>query len=150
MNTLSYKTRSAKPGEIEKSWVLVDAQNQVLGRIASRIAFVLRGKHKTNYTPHIECGDHVVVINAGKVRLTGNKMKDKTYFRHSGYPGGETILSAATVLEKDNRRLIEAAVRGMLPKNRIGRRLFTHMHVYGGAEHKHQAQNPQLIELLAK
>ena len=150
MNTTSYKTRSAKPGELETNWVIIDAQNQVLGRIASRIAFILRGKHKAGYTPHIECGDHVVVINAGAVRLTGNKMKEKTYFRHSGYPGGETILNAETVMSKDPRRLIEAAVKGMLPHNRIGRRLFTHMHVYGGAEHKHQAQNPQPIELLRK
>ncbi|MFK7968813.1 MAG: 50S ribosomal protein L13 [Bacteroidia bacterium] len=147
MNTQSYKTLSANAATVEKQWAVIDAEGQVLGRLATRIASVLRGKHKTNYTPHVDCGDNVIVINAEKVRLTGNKLDQKAYIRHTGYPGGQRQIVAKDVLAKHPERLIENAVKGMLPKNRLGSALYTNMRVYVGAEHPHEAQNPTILEL---
>lgn len=146
MNTLSYKTISANSETVQKDWVVVDAQGQVLGRLASQIARLIRGKHKTNFTPHVDCGDNVIVINAEKVRLTGSKMTDKIYVRHTGYPGGQRFATPRLLLEKRPERVLEHAVRGMLPKNRLGRRLFTNLHVYVGNEHPHAAQQPKEIK----
>ena len=147
MNTLSYKTVSANKATVSKEWLLVDADGQTLGRLASQVAKLIRGKHKPNFTPHIDCGDNVVVINAERVNLTGKKWTLKKYIRHTGYPGGQRSLSAIEVLEKTPTRLVEKAVRGMLPKNRLGRALFTNLHVYAGTEHKNNAQNPTIINL---
>lgn len=145
MNTLSYKTISANQATVQKDWVVVDAQGEVLGRLASQIARLIRGKHKTNFTPHVDCGDNVIVINADKVRLTGAKMTDKVYVRHTGYPGGQRFTTPRQMLEKHPERIIEHAVKGMLPKNRLGRRLFTNLYVYTGNEHPHQAQQPKVV-----
>jgi large subunit ribosomal protein L13 len=147
VDTLSYKTISANKATVEKGWVVIDAENAVLGRISSQIASILRGKNKPSFTPHADCGDHVIVINADKVRLTGNKMTDKVYVRHTGYPGGQRFSTPREVLAKNPRGVIEAAVKGMLPKNRLGRRLFTNLHVYAGTEHPHAAQQPKEIKL---
>jgi large subunit ribosomal protein L13 len=147
VNTLSYKTVSANKETVNKEWVLIDADGQVLGRVATLIASMLRGKHKTNFTPHVDCGDYVIVINAEKVEFTGNKWDDKEYVRHTGYPGGQRFTSAETMLKKHPERIIENAVRGMLPKNRLGRALFRNMHVYTGDSHPHEAQNPKKIDL---
>ncbi len=147
MDTISYKTQSLGKAQIQKNWVVVDAEGQVLGRLTSRIANVLRGKNKTSYTPNMDCGDHVIVINAAKVRLTGKKMTDKTYIRHTGYPGGQRFASPRMVMEKDPRRVVEMAVRGMLPKNRLGREQFRNLYVYAGTEHPHAAQQPKEIKL---
>lgn len=145
MNTLSYKTISANKATAQKEWVVVDAQGEVLGRLASQIARLIRGKHKTNFTPHVDCGDNVIVINADKIRLTGDKMTDKVYVRHTGYPGGQRFSTPREVLAKHPERVIEHAVKGMLPKNRLGRRLFTNLHVYAGGQHPHEAQQPTVV-----
>lgn len=147
MNTLSYKTVSANKATVEKEWVLVDAEGQTLGRLASVVALMLRGKHKTSFTPHVDCGDNVVVINAEKVSLTGNKMTDKEYIRHTGYPGGQRIVKADELMKKHPIRLIEYAVKGMLPKNRLGAAIYRNLYVYEGTAHKHEAQQPKLIDL---
>ncbi len=147
MNTLSYKTVSANKNTVNKEWVLVDAEGQVLGRLASVVAKLLRGKHKTNYTPHVDCGDNVVVINADKVVLTGDKMKEKEYVRYTGYPGGQRFATAEEMLKKNPVFLVEHAVKGMLPKNRLGRALFRNVHIYAGSEHRHEAQKPRKIEI---
>lgn len=147
MNTLSYKTVSANKATVEKEWVLVDAEGQTLGRLASVVAMMLRGKHKTSFTPHVDCGDNVIVINAGKVVMTGNKMTDKEYIRHTGYPGGQRIVKADEILKKHPIRLVEYAVKGMLPKNRLGSAIYRNLYVYAGPEHKHEAQQPKLIDL---
>lgn len=147
MNTLSYKTVSANKDTVNKEWVIIDAEGAILGRVASVIAATLRGKHKTNFTPHVDCGDNVVVINAGKVSLTGEKWSDKEYVRHTGYPGGQRFTPADEMLKKNPISLIEHAVRGMLPKSRLGRAIFKNMHVYAGASHPHEAQKPKKIEL---
>lgn len=146
MNTLSYKTVSANKNTVNKEWIVVDAEGEILGRLASEIAKVIRGKHKPSFTPHVDCGDNVIVINADKVKLTGNKLSDKVYVRYTGYPGGQRFVSPKTLLEKHPERLIEKAVRGMLPKNRLGRQLFKNLFVYAGPEHKHQAQNPKPVK----
>lgn len=143
MNTISNKTYSAKPGDIEKKWILIDAEDQSLGRVSSQIATILRGKNKPQYTPHMDTGDNVVVINAEKVALTGKKMSDKLYFRHTGYTGSETFTSAADMLEKDPTSLIRKAVKGMLPKNRLGRKLLGNLRIYAGPVHPHTAQQPE-------
>jgi large subunit ribosomal protein L13 len=143
----SYKTTHANQAAIEKAWVLVDAQDQVLGRVASQIAHIIKGKHKTSYSPHLDCGDHVVVINAEKVKMTGKKWTDRVIFTHSGYPGGQREHTPANIRAKHPERLVEHAVRGMLPKNRLGRQLFRSLHVYVGAEHPHAAQQPKEIKL---
>jgi large subunit ribosomal protein L13 len=147
MNTLSYKTVSANSATVNKEWVLVDADGQTLGRLASKIAKLIRGKHKPNFTPHVDCGDNVVVINAEKINLTGKKWTDKSYIRHTGYPGGQRSLTATEMFEKDPTRLVEKAVKGMLPKNILGSALFRNLYVYAGTEHKHDAQNPKAINL---
>ena len=147
MNTLSYKTVSANKATVNKEWVLVDADGQTLGRLASKVAKLIRGKHKPNYTPHVDCGDNVVIINAEKIVLTGNKMTDKTYIRHTGYPGGQRSLTASEMYDKNPTRLIEKAVKGMLPKNKLGSALFRNLYVYAGTEHAQEAQQPKAINL---
>lgn len=147
MDILSYKTISANQATVEKDWLVVDASNKVLGRLASEVARLVKGKHKAYYTPHVDCGDHVVVVNADKVRLTGKKWTDKEYVGHTGYPGGQRITSPKALKEKSSRLLVERAVRGMLPKNRLGRQLFKNLHIYEGAEHPHEAQKPKEIKL---
>ncbi len=147
MDTLSYKTISANKATVDKEWLLVDAEGETLGRMASKVAKLLRGKHKTNFTPHVDCGDNVVVINAEKVHLSGNKWSDKKYIRHTGYPGGQRTTTAEEMLKKKPIGLVENAVRGMLPKNRLGAELFRHLHVYVGAAHNQEAQQPRKIEL---
>lgn len=147
MDTLSYKTVSANKATVQKDWVIVDAQSQVLGRFASGVAKILRGKHKPNFTPHVDCGDNVIVVNAGKVRLTGKKWDDKVYVRHTGYPGGQRIATPKILMQKSEITLVEKAVRGMLPKNRLGRKLYTNLYVYAGPEHPHSAQQPKEVTL---
>jgi large subunit ribosomal protein L13 len=147
MNTLSYKTISANKETVNKEWVLIDAENQVLGRLASKAARLLRGKLKVNYTPHVDCGDNVIIINAEKVILTGKKMTDKEYVRHTGYPGGQRTTSPRDLLVKKPTAIVEKAVKGMLPKNRLGSELFRNLFVYAGPEHPHQAQQPKVINL---
>ena len=146
MDTLSYKTQSANAATVEKNWVIVDAQSAVLGRFASEVARILRGKHKPNFTPHVDCGDNVIVINAEKVRLTGKKWNDKVYVRHTGYPGGQRISTPRMLKEKSPNILVEKAVRGMLPKNRLGSQLYRNLFVYEGSEHPHAAQQPKEIK----
>lgn len=147
MDTLSYKTVSANKNTVQKEWVLVDADGWALGRLASEVATILRGKHKPYYTPHVDCGDNVIIINAGKVNLTGNKWAAKTYVRYSGYPGGKYEETASEVFTKNPARLIERAVKGMLPKNRLGAEMFRNLKVYVDAEHGHQAQKPKTLNL---
>lgn len=147
MDTLSYKTLSANVETARKEWLLVDATDETLGRLASKIAKLLRGKYKTNFTPHADCGDYVIVINADKVQLTGSKWTDREHARHSGYPGGQTLETPEVILKKKPERLVEHAVKGMLPKNRLGRKLFGNMYVYVGSEHPHQAQKPKTVNL---
>lgn len=144
------KTYHAKPGEVEREWLLVDATDMVLGRLASEIAQILKGKRKPVYTPHVDTGDFVVVINADKVRLTGNKENQKNYYRHSGFPGGLKETSYAMMMAKHPERIIEKAVRGMLPKNTLGRAMGKKLKVYAGPEHPHAAQMPRQIELEGK
>jgi len=141
------KTFSAKKEDIERAWYIVDADDKVLGRLASEIARVLRGKHKPIFTPHVDTGDHVIVINAGKVRLTGDKLEKKVYYRHTGYPGGIKSITARNLLKKKPEAVVEKAVRGMLPKNRLGRAMFKKLKVYAGGEHPHQAQRPIPLEI---
>ena len=146
MDHNSYKTLNANDATAQKGWVLVDAKDQVLGRVASQIASILRGKHKPSYTPHTDMGDHVIVINADKVKMTGKKMTDRVIFTYSGYPGGQKELTPTLILEKHPERLVERSVRGMLPKNTMGRQLFRSLHVYAGAEHPHEAQQPKELK----
>ena len=147
MDTLSYKTLSASKETANKEWFVVDAEGQTLGRMASKVAKVLRGKYKTNFTPHADCGDNVIVINADKVVFTGRKRDNKVYYRHTGYPGGQRVLTARQILEKHPERLIEKAVKGMLPKNKLGNALYRNLKVCVGAEHNHDAQKPEAINL---
>ncbi len=149
MDTLSYKTVSVNKATAQKEWVVVDAQNQVVGRLCAQIALVLRGKHKPSYTPHVDCGDNVIVINADKVRFTGKKMDQKEYVRHTGYPGGQRFTKAGELLTKKPIAVVEKAVKGMLPKNRLGAELFRNLYVYQGSEHPHAAQQPKEINLNA-
>lgn len=147
MDTLSYKTISANKATVNKEWLLVDAEGQTLGRLASKVAKILRGKYKTNFTPHVDCGDNVIVINAEKINLSGNKWSDKVYLRYTGYPGGQRSTTAQELLEKHPERLIEKSVKGMLPKNRLGAELFRNLKVYVGSEHNQEAQKPKAINL---
>ncbi len=147
MNTLSYKTVSANKATANKEWVVVDAEGQPLGRLASKVAKILRGKHKANYTPHADCGDNVIILNAGKVTLSGNKWADKEYIWHTGYPGGQRSITAEALSKKNNLRVVEHAVKGMLPKNKLGRAIFKNLYLYEGTEHKHEAQQPKEINL---
>jgi large subunit ribosomal protein L13 len=150
VDTLSYKTVSANKETINKEWVLVDAEGLVLGRLASEVAKILRGKNKPVFTPHVDCGDNVIVINAEKVVLTGKKMSDKQYVRHSGYPGGQRFQNPLEILAKYPERLVEKAVKGMLPKNKLGRKLYGNLHVVIGPEHKFAAQKPKVVDLKTK
>jgi large subunit ribosomal protein L13 len=147
VNTLSYKTVSANKNTVNKEWLLVDADGQTLGRLASKVAMLLRGKYKPEFTPHVDCGDNVVIINAEKIKLSGNKWNDKTYIRHTGYPGGQRSKTARQVFDQNPSILIEKAVKGMLPKNKLGSALFRNLYVYVGAEHNQQAQKPKECNL---
>ena len=147
MDTLSYKTISVNQANAEKQWLMVDAEGQNLGRLASKVAKMLRGKHKPNFTPHSDCGDFVVVVNAEKINLTGNKWEDKVYKRYSGFPGGQRSETATQLFKKDPTRIIEHAVKGMLPKNKLGRKMYKNMKVYVGTEHEQSAQQPKKIDL---
>lgn len=146
MDTNSFKTASLNKATVDKNWVIVDADSQVLGRMASEVAKMIRGKHKPSYTPHVDCGDNVIVINADKIRLTGNKWTEKQYVRHTGYPGGQRIQTPNQLKAKSSTILVEKAVKGMLPGNRLGSQLFKNLFVYEGAEHPHEAQKPKEIK----
>jgi large subunit ribosomal protein L13 len=141
------KTYTPRPGEITRQWWVVDAENQILGRLATRIARILRGKHKPQFTPHLDTGDFVVVVNAEKVRLTGRKATAKTYFRHSGHMGGDRLVPITTIMEKRPERVIELAVKGMLPKNNLGRLMRKKLKIYAGPTHPHAAQQPEVLEI---
>ena len=143
MDTLSYKTKSQRKEDVERKWYIVDADGETVGRICSRIASVLRGKHKPSYTPHVDCGDYVVVINAEKIRFTGQKADQKLYLRHTGYPGGQRKRVAKELLQDRPERVVEIAVKGMLPKNKLGRAMYKKLFVYAGTEHPHEAQQPE-------
>lgn len=140
-------TFMAKASEVERKWLLIDAEGKTLGRLTSEVASLLRGKHKPTFTPHVDCGDHVIIINAEKIHLTGNKLNDKIYYRHSGHPGGLKSQTAKELLAKRPERMLELAIKGMLPKGSLGRQSFTKLHVYAGAEHNHAAQKPEVYEL---
>lgn len=145
MDTLSYKTASANKATVNKEWLLVDADGQTLGRLASEVAKLLRGKHKPSFTPHVDCGDNVIITNAAKINLTGKKWEGKEYIRHTGYPGGQRSLTAQELYDKDPTKLVEKAVKGMLPKNKLGAAIFRNLKVYVGAEHDQEAQKPRSI-----
>ena len=147
MDTLSYKTISANKATVNKEWLIVDASGQALGRLASIVAKLIRGKYKPNFTPHVDCGDNVIIINADKVVLTGNKWTDRIYLSHTGYPGGQKKASPADLFNKSSDRLFRKVVKGMLPKNRLGAHLLYNLYVYDGSEHKHEAQKPRLIDI---
>ena len=147
MDTLSYKTVSANKETANKQWVLVNAEDLVLGRLASQVAAMLRGKHKTNFTPHADCGDNVVVINADKIRLTGKKWTDREHFKHTGYPGGQKRISPQELFDRDQTSLVRQSIKGMLPKNKLGNALYSNLHVYAGTDHKHEAQQPKEVKI---
>lgn len=147
VDTLSFKTISANKATVNKEWVIVDAEGQTLGRLCAKVAKLLRGKYKPNFTPHVDCGDNVIIINADKVVLTGNKWNDRIYLRYTGYPGGQIEYTPADLLKKGGDRLFRKVVKGMLPKNRLGAKLLNNMYVYEGTEHKHEAQQPKLIDI---
>jgi large subunit ribosomal protein L13 len=147
VDTLSYRTISTNKVTAKKDWVIVDAKDQVLGRLSSKVAKLLRGKYKPSFSPHVDCGDNVIVINADKVRMTGKKWTDKQYFRHTGYPGGFIISTPESLFAKNPALLVEKAVKGMLPKNRLGDALYSNLHVVVGTEHKHDAQQPKEINI---
>lgn len=145
--TLSYKTVSANSATVDKKWVVIDAEAEIVGRLAAKVASILRGKHKPSYTPHVDCGDNVIIINADKVRFTGKKMSDKDYWFFSGYPGGKRFVAAKDMLQKRPTYIVEKAVKGMLPKNRLGREMFRNLYVYAGNEHPHAAQQPVELKI---
>lgn len=149
MDTLSYKTISANKATATKEWIVVDATDQVLGRLGSKVAKLLRGKYKPNFTPHVDCGDNVIIINADKVKLTGNKWNGRIYYSYSGYPGGQKEITPAALQKRANgdERLLKKVVKGMLPKNRLGAQLLGNLYVYAGSEHKHEAQSPKSIDI---
>lgn len=147
MNTLSYKTVSANKATVNKEWLLIDAEGEILGRLSSVAAKLLRGKHKTNYTPHVDCGDNIVIINADKVRLTGNKLTEKQYVRHTGYPGGQRFATPKELLAKKPTAIIEHSIRGMLPKTKLGDAIYRNLYVYAGPNHNQEAQKPRLINI---
>jgi large subunit ribosomal protein L13 len=147
LNTLSYKTISANKQSSTKEWFVIDAEGEVLGRLGSKVATILRGKHKPNFTPHADCGDNVIIINAEKVRLTGRKLDQKQYIRHTGYPGGQRFANPRQLLTRKPEAIIEYAVKGMLPKNKLGSAIFGNLYVYAGTEHKHEAQKPVTLNL---
>lgn len=147
MDTLSYKTISANKATVQKEWVVVDATDQVLGRLSAKVAKLLRGKYKPSYTPHVDCGDNVIIINADKVVLTGNKWTDRVYLSYTGYPGGQRKTSPAELLKKGEAKLFNKVVKGMLPKNKLGAQLLGNLYVYAGTEHPHAAQQPKTIDI---
>jgi large subunit ribosomal protein L13 len=147
VDTLSYKTVSANRATVKKEWFIIDAENEVLGRLASKVAMIVRGKNKPDYTPHVDCGDNVVIINAEKVKMTGNKINDKEYIHYTGYPGGQRFASPKQLLAKDPSRIIEFAVKGMLPKTKLGRAINKNLFVYAGTTHPHEAQKPKELKL---
>ena len=147
MDTLSYKTISANKATVQKEWVVVDATDQVLGRLSAKVAKLLRGKYKPNYTPHVDCGDNVIIINADKVILTGNKWTDRVYLNFTGYPGGQKKTSPAELIKKGEAKLFNGVVKGMLPKNKLGAQLLRNLYVYAGSEHPHAAQQPKTIDI---
>lgn len=147
MDTLTYKTISANKATVDKQWVLVDAEGETLGRFASKVAKLLRGKYKPSFTPHVDCGDNVVVINAEKINLTGKKWDSKTYVRHTGYPGGQRFQTAKEALAKNPASIVERSVKGMLPKNKLGAAIFRNLKVYEGTQHGQEAQKPTVINL---
>ncbi len=147
MNTSSYKTISANSNTVDKQWVVVDVAGMTLGRMASEVAKIIRGKNKPNYTPHVDCGDNVIVVNSDQIQLSGNKWKQKEYIRHTGYPGGQRKLTAEQLYKKGSTRLVENAVRGMLPKNKLGAALYRNLKVFSGSEHTHGGLNPKTITL---
>ncbi len=149
MDTLSYKTISANKETAQKEWVVVDATDQVLGRLASKVAKLLRGKYKPNFTPNVDCGDNVVIVNADKIIITGKKMDEKVYLRYTGYPGGQKAETPASIIAKKNgyEKLIRRTVKGMLPKNKLADRIITNLYIYEGAEHKQEAQSPKAIDI---
>ncbi len=147
MDTLSYKTVSANRTTVNKEWLLVDAEGETLGRMASKVAYLLRGKHKPSFTPHVDCGDNVVIINADKIVLTGNKWNDKEYMRYTGYPGGQRTTSVKQMLAKNPEGILEKAIKGMLPKTRLGAELFRNLKVYAGSNHGQEAQKPTVVNL---
>ncbi|WP_324023856.1 50S ribosomal protein L13 [Maribacter sp. BPC-D8] len=147
MDTLSYKTVSANRTTVNKEWLLVDAEGETLGRMASKVAYLLRGKHKPSFTPHVDCGDNVVIINAEKIVLSGNKWSDKTYLRYTGYPGGQRSTTVKQLLDKNPEGILEKAIKGMLPKNRLGAELFRNLKVYAGTVHGQEAQKPTVVNL---
>ena len=147
MDTLSYKTVSINNKNADKQWFVIDAEDQTLGRLASKVAKIIRGKHKPNFTPHADCGDNVIVVNASKVSFSGEKLVDKEYIRHTGYPGGQRTTTVQEMLSKNPERIVEKAIKGMLPKNKLGRRLFSNLKVYRGSEHNQEAQKPKVLDL---
>jgi large subunit ribosomal protein L13 len=149
MDTLSYKTISANKETAKKEWVVVDATDQILGRLGSKVAKLLRGKYKPNFTPHCDCGDNVIIINADKVKLTGKKWNEKVYLSYTGYPGGQREITPAALMAKPNGtdKLVRRVVKGMLPKNRLGAKLLNNLYIYEGSEHKQEAQNPKSIDI---
>lgn len=147
MDTLSYKTQYAKPQTVEKKWLVIDAEGQILGRLCSQIASILRGKHKASYSPHVDCGDNVIVINAEKIRLTGKKWSDKEHVWYTGHPGGQRALSMTELMNRDPRRPVELAVKRMLPKNKLSRDMYRNLKVYAGPSHPHEAQSPVIYQL---
>jgi len=147
VDTLSYKTLSANKETANKQWFIVDAEGQTLGRMASKIAKVLRGKYKTNFTPHADCGDYVIITNAGKIVMTGNNMEDRRIFSYTGYPGGQKKISPSEMLAKDETSVVKHAVKGMLPKNKLGAAILRNCYIYAGAEHEHEAQKPKALNL---
>jgi len=147
VDTLSYKTISANKATVQKEWVVVDATDQILGRMGAKVAKLLRGKYKTNFTPHVDCGDNVIIINADKVKMTGNKWNDRIYFSHTGYPGGQRETNAAKVMAKDPLKLYRKVLLGMLPKNKLSDAIIGNLYVYAGSEHPHAAQAPKTIDI---
>jgi len=147
VDTLSYKTISANKATVQKEWVVVDATDQVLGRLSAKVAKLLRGKYKPSYTPHVDCGDIVIIINADKVILTGNKWTDRVYLNFTGYPGGQKKTSPAELIKKGEAKLFNRVVKGMLPKNKLGAQLLRNLYVYAGSEHPHAAQQPKTIDI---
>jgi len=147
VNTLSYKTISANDQTVKRDWYIIDAEDVVLGRMATKIATLLRGKHKPLYTPHVDCGDYVIVINAEKVKMTGNKVEDKKYVSNTGYPGGKRTTTPKLLFEKHPTQVVERAVKGMIPRTKLGSAVYRKLFVYAGSDHNHQAQNPKLIKI---
>jgi len=147
MNTLSYKTVSANKATVNKQWYVIDAEGEVLGRLSSQVAKILRGKNKPDFTPHVDCGDNVIILNAHKIKLTGNKWADKTYVSHTGYPGGQRTINAESLMAKKPTEMVRKAIKGMLPKNRLAAQQLKNVYIYDSAEHSHEAQKPKTIKL---